>query len=58
MTRLLQQGVSIDAVGNMVLAAVQQNRLYIHTDRMMEALIEARTRALMDAMPNQPSATT
>jgi NAD(P)-dependent dehydrogenase (short-subunit alcohol dehydrogenase family) len=45
------QGVSPDAVGEMVLAAVRENRLYVHTDRMMYAAIEARTRALLDAMP-------
>jgi len=51
MTRVLQQGVSPDRVGEMVLAAVLGNRLYIHTDRIMAPLIEARARALLDAMP-------
>jgi hypothetical protein len=35
----------------MVLEAVRKNRLYIHTDRVMEDPIRARTRALLDAMP-------
>ena len=35
----------------MVLAAVKENRLYIHTDRLMEDLIGQRTRELLDAMP-------
>jgi NAD(P)-dependent dehydrogenase (short-subunit alcohol dehydrogenase family) len=50
-TQILQQGVSIDAVGEMVLKAVQENRLYIHTDRVMEEAIKARAKALVDAMP-------
>jgi hypothetical protein len=41
MSNQLSQGVSPDAVGEMVLAAVRENRLYVHT----------RTRALLDAMP-------
>jgi len=49
---LQQQGTSIDEVGNMVLKAVLENRLYIHTDRIMEEPIKARTKALLDAMPN------
>jgi NAD(P)-dependent dehydrogenase (short-subunit alcohol dehydrogenase family) len=51
MSQLLQQGVSIDKVGEMVLEAVQANRLYIHTDRVAEELIKARTQALLEAMP-------
>jgi NAD(P)-dependent dehydrogenase (short-subunit alcohol dehydrogenase family) len=56
MTQLLQQGASIDEVGQIVLSAVQENGIYIHTDRIMEEPIKARTRALLDAMPNQPDA--
>lgn len=52
LTQVLGQSIDIDAVGAMVLKAVQDNRLYIHTDRMMEQLIEARTRALLDALPD------
>jgi len=51
MTNWLASGVAPDAVGQMVLKAVEENRLYIHTDRVMYAAIEARTRALLDAMP-------
>jgi len=47
----LAAGVEPDEVGEMVLAAVKENRLYIHTDRMMAGLIEARTKMLLDAMP-------
>jgi hypothetical protein len=36
----------------MVLKAVRQNSLYIHTDRIMEEPIKARTKALLDALPN------
>lgn len=53
MTEWLQQGASIDSVGEMVLKAVQENGMYIHTDRIMEEPIKARTKALLDAMPNQ-----
>jgi len=49
--RFLAGGVSPDAVGELVLRAVRDNGLYIHTDRMMIAGIEARTKALLDAMP-------
>jgi NAD(P)-dependent dehydrogenase (short-subunit alcohol dehydrogenase family) len=49
--RILQGGTPPDDVGRMVLAGVKENRLYIHTDRMMEALIGQRTRELLDAMP-------
>ena len=55
MTEWLARGVPPDAVGQMVLQAVLENRLYIHTDRAVYALIEARTRALLDAMPPQPA---
>ena len=49
--RFLEGGVSPDAVGEMVLRVVRDNGLYIHTDRMVMPLIEARTKALLDAMP-------
>jgi NAD(P)-dependent dehydrogenase (short-subunit alcohol dehydrogenase family) len=48
----LQQGVSIDAVGQMVLKAVEGNRLYIHTDRAVVDMIKARTKAILDAIPD------
>ncbi len=51
MTEALKQGVGIDDVGEMVLKAVRENSLYVHTDRVMEAPIKARTKALLDAMP-------
>ncbi len=51
MTNQLAHGASPDAVGEMVLAAVREDRLYVHTDRVMYAAIETRTRALLDAMP-------
>ena len=47
----LAAGADPDDVGEMVLAAVKANQLYIHTDRMMAPLIEARARMLLDAMP-------
>jgi len=51
MATWLARGVQPDAVGQMVLQAVLENRLYIHTDRVVYAAIEARTKALLDAMP-------
>jgi short-subunit dehydrogenase len=49
--KFLEAGVSPDAVGEMVLKAVHENALYIYTDRMMGPLIEARTKALLEAIP-------
>ena len=49
--QILQAGTPPDDVGRMVLAGVKENRLYIHTDRIMEAVIGQRTRELLDAMP-------
>ena len=51
MTKILADGVQPDAVGEMVLKAVRENSLYIHTDRIMADFIAARTQALLDAMP-------
>ncbi|HXW84844.1 MAG TPA: SDR family NAD(P)-dependent oxidoreductase [Candidatus Binataceae bacterium] len=50
-TARLARGVAPDEVGEMVLAAVRENRLYVHTDRVMESYIKARTKALLDALP-------
>jgi NAD(P)-dependent dehydrogenase (short-subunit alcohol dehydrogenase family) len=50
-TAQLARGVTPDEVGEMVLAAVKGNRLYVHTDRVMEQYIKARTQALLDALP-------
>jgi hypothetical protein len=50
-TAMLKNGVSIDAVGERVLAAVREDRFYIHTDRLMEEAIKQRTQALLEAMP-------
>lgn len=50
----LGAGASPDAVGEMVLRAVREDALYIHTDRIMEAPIAARTKALLDALPPAP----
>jgi NAD(P)-dependent dehydrogenase (short-subunit alcohol dehydrogenase family) len=50
-TARLAHGVAPDEVGEMVLAGVKANRPYILTDRVMEKWIEARTKALLDALP-------
>jgi NAD(P)-dependent dehydrogenase (short-subunit alcohol dehydrogenase family) len=47
----LAAGADPDEVGKMVLAAIKANRLYIHTDRIVAGLIEARAKALLDAIP-------
>jgi NAD(P)-dependent dehydrogenase (short-subunit alcohol dehydrogenase family) len=47
----LAQGTSPDAVGDMVLAAIRENHLYVHTDRTSADRIVARTKALLAAMP-------
>ena len=47
----LAAGADPDEVGEMVLAAVKADRLYIHTDRIVAGLIEARAKALLDAIP-------
>ena len=47
----LAAGADPNEVGEMVLAAVKTDRLYIHTDRIMAGLIEARAKALLEALP-------
>jgi NAD(P)-dependent dehydrogenase (short-subunit alcohol dehydrogenase family) len=49
--KALANGVRPDAVGDMVLAAIRENRLYVHTDRTSAGPIAARSKALLDAMP-------
>ncbi|MCL4714356.1 MAG: SDR family NAD(P)-dependent oxidoreductase [Hyphomonadaceae bacterium] len=46
----LAAGVSPDAVGDMVLAAIRENRLYVHTDRVSAEPIKMRTKALLEAL--------
>jgi NAD(P)-dependent dehydrogenase (short-subunit alcohol dehydrogenase family) len=51
MKKYLANGVLPDAVGDMVLAAIRENRLYVHTDRSSITKIEERNKALLEAMP-------
>jgi NAD(P)-dependent dehydrogenase (short-subunit alcohol dehydrogenase family) len=51
----LANGVQPDAVGDMVLAAIGQNRLYVHTDRTSIDPIKARSKAMLDALPLEPA---
>lgn len=44
-------GLDPDEVGDMVLAAIRANQLYLHTDRIMADAIATRTTALLEAMP-------
>jgi hypothetical protein len=50
----LNAGVAPDSVGEMVLRGVLDNALYIHTDRIIEAPLQARTRALLESLPGAP----
>lgn len=45
------EGVSPDAVGEMVLCAVRDDALYVLTDPSIAPFVEARCRAIVDAMP-------
>jgi NAD(P)-dependent dehydrogenase (short-subunit alcohol dehydrogenase family) len=47
----LANGVQPDAVGQMVLTAVRENRFYVHTDRVAADLIALRSKRLLDALP-------
>ena len=51
MTDALARGTLPDTVGDMVLSAVRENRLYVHTCRSGADQIAARAKALLDAMP-------
>ncbi len=51
MNAYLAKGVPPDVVGQMVLKAVREGRLYVHTDRTMWEPIWLRTKALLEAMP-------
>ncbi|ABS62643.1 short-chain dehydrogenase/reductase SDR [Parvibaculum lavamentivorans DS-1] len=53
MKTYLANGMSPDAVGDMVREAIYKNRLYVHTHREVIGRIEARTKALLDAMPRE-----
>ena len=50
-TQYLAQGRTIDEVGEMVLKALRENALYIHTDTSVAPMIAARTEAILAAMP-------
>jgi NAD(P)-dependent dehydrogenase (short-subunit alcohol dehydrogenase family) len=49
----LNAGATPDAVGEMVLRGVRDGALYIHTDRIVETALKARTQALLDSFPRQ-----
>lgn len=51
----LKHGTSPDAVGDMVVAAIKANQLYIYTDTVMGPAIKWRTQVLLDALPGQVS---
>jgi NADP-dependent 3-hydroxy acid dehydrogenase YdfG len=50
-TALLANGAPPDAVGDMVLDAIEHDRLYVHTDRIAADAIAARGAAMLAAMP-------
>lgn len=49
--QFLQQGVSPDDVGEMVLRAVKSNQLHLHTCATIKDLLVARHKSIMDAIP-------
>ncbi|WP_405163153.1 SDR family NAD(P)-dependent oxidoreductase [Nocardia sp. NBC_01499] len=49
---LKRHGIPVDTVGEMVIDAVTNNRLYIHTDDTAAEPIRTRTAALLAAMPS------
>lgn len=51
MSDFLKQGVTPDEVGRMVLAAIDEDRLFIHTDRIMAEAVIARSAAILAAVP-------
>ena len=51
-TNFLANGVPPDEVGRMVLSGVKANRLHIITDRIIEGALEARSKALLAALPD------
>ena len=48
---LLAKGADPDVVGEHVVAAICADRLYIHTDRIMERSVRARTEEILSSMP-------
>ncbi|GAA0942560.1 SDR family NAD(P)-dependent oxidoreductase [Nonomuraea longicatena] len=44
-------GIPADTVGDLVVEAIRDNRLYVLTDRAGADLVAARTRAILSAMP-------
>lgn len=53
---LHEQGVGIDAVGQMVLEGILADRPFIFTDRMIEELITQRTKDILACLPAPPAA--
>ncbi len=49
---LLQHGVSIDEVGDMVLNGIINNTAYIFTDRLVEDLVIERTKGILACLPS------
>jgi NAD(P)-dependent dehydrogenase (short-subunit alcohol dehydrogenase family) len=47
----ISQGVSTEIVGELVLAAVRQNQLYVLTDPSIGPFVEARCQAILAALP-------
>lgn len=50
-TDFLSRGATPDEVGHMVLAAIGEGRLFIHTDRLMAEAVAARSSAILAAVP-------
>lgn len=52
----LASGVSIDEVGDMVLRGIQEDELYIFTDRLIADGVVQRTEAILAALPGDSGA--
>jgi len=52
-TEILKRGVAPEAVCELVLQAMRNDSLYVHTDRFMAEAIEARHRAILESLPNE-----
>lgn len=54
-TESMARGTPIDAVGDLVLAAIKAGQLYIYTDDEIAAHLERRHQVLMDALATAPT---
>ena len=53
MKNWLEHGTSPEDVGQWVLKAVETGQFYVHTDRFIVRYVEARTKAILEAVPEE-----